>query len=114
MLGGSRSWYPGRLTVRDWLKRIGFHYQQGKAEYAVTDTRKARIRECLIDFSEAFLKQKARTHVIIYINKCYIHVLHRSKFSFYHQGESRSANAAGKEKRIIINHAIIKDGLDRS
>lgn len=57
-------------TVGRWLKRMGYHFLEGNPGYTVTEERKARIREYLIDLSAAEAKERAGSHVLVYMDEC--------------------------------------------
>lgn len=97
-------------TVGRWLQKIGYSRQESKPGYRVTPEREARIREFLIDFSIAKKREESEDYVIAFMDESYLHVGHRPRFSIYPDGENRSVNTARAGKRMIIVHAITKDG----
>ncbi|CAN0085172.1 unnamed protein product, partial [Sphacelaria rigidula] len=97
-------------TVARWLGQMGYRSQEAKAGYRVTEERKARIREFLIDFSEAKKKEMSGEYVIAFMDESYLHVGHRMKKSIFPEGENRSVNTARAGKRMILVHAITEDG----
>lgn len=100
-------------TVCNWLHALGFHRAEGKRGYTLTEERKARVREYLIDFAKAYEldRDEMSPYKIVYMDESYLHVNHKSNFSWFTvDGDHRSANSNGDGQRIIIVHAITDDG----
>jgi transposase len=101
-------------TIRLWLHALG--YQYGKKNFINNSTfsyRNALIRTYIYNYSRALKEQEAGAAIIVYMDESYIHAHHCSKSLWYSLSSSTKNDVRGddKGKRIIIMHAMTKDGL---
>lgn len=102
-----------KSTVHRWLHALG--YQYGKKHFVNQDRsyRNALIRRYIYQYAKALKEQEDGTAIIVYMDESYIHAHHCSKYLWYSLSTStkNDVRGDGKGKRIIIMHAMTKDGL---
>lgn len=96
-------------TVRTWLRGLGYRHMEGKKGFAPTEARKARVREYLIDLARACAQEREDSAVLVFMDESYCHVNHCRTTSWYTENQTKS-NAKCKGGRLIIVHAITRDG----
>ena len=74
-------------------------------------SRSLRIREYLLAYSKALKLEQDGTHVVVYMDESYCHQRHASGYTWSLPGQNRVRTGGGKGLRLIIVHAITKDGL---
>lgn len=75
--------------------------------------RPERIREFIIDYNEVHCHIRdgnEKKYVFVYIDESYVHQNHCSDFSYGRDHEDEINRGSGKGRRLIILHAITKDG----
>jgi hypothetical protein len=102
-----------KSTVHRWLHALG--YQYGKKHFINNDSsyRHTLIRSYIYKYAKALKEQEDGTAIIVYMDESYIHAHHCSQF-FWHSLSSPTKNEVrgdSKGRRIIIMHAMTKDGL---
>jgi len=102
-----------RWAVRRWLHSMGYVY--GKKHFVNSDPsyRWTLIRRYIYQYAAALKEQEDGTAIIVYMDESYIHAHHCSKH-LWHSLSSATRNEVrgdSKGKRIIIMHAMTKDGL---
>lgn len=106
-------------TIRKTLLRLGYVWGSAKkmGKLKKFGARKERIRTYLLEYSEALRLQEegdddGNEYVIVYIDESYVHQRHTTGFTWGKKTEPRIIRTGGgKGLRIIILHAITKDGL---
>jgi transposase len=102
-----------KSTVHRWLHALG--YQYGKKHF-VNQSRSYRnvlIRSYIYKYAKALKEQDDGTAIIVYMDESYIHAHHCSQYLWYSLSSAtkNDVRGDGKGKRIIIIHAMTKDGL---
>lgn len=102
-----------KWTVRRWLHSMGYVY--GKKHF-VNQTRSYRnvlIRSYIYKYAAALKEQEDGAAIIVYMDESYIHAHHCSHFLWHSLSSATKNDVRGdnKGKRIIIMHAMTKDGL---
>jgi hypothetical protein len=102
-----------KSTVHRWLHALGYVYGKKHFVNQARSYRNALIRSYVYKYAKALREQEAGTAIIVYMDESYIHAHHCSQFLWHslsssHKNEVRGDN---KGKRIIIMHAMTKDGL---
>jgi transposase len=102
-----------KSTVHRWLHALG--YIHGKKHFVNQDRsyRNALIRRYIYQYAKALKEQADGTAIIVYMDESYIHAHHCSQFLWYSLSSTHKNDVRGdgKGKRIIIIHAMTKDGL---
>jgi transposase len=102
-----------KSTMHRWLHTLG--YQYGKKHFVNSDPtyRHALIRSYIYKYAKALKEQEQGTAIIVYMDESYIHAHHCSTKLWFLLSDSTKNEVRGdnKGKRIIIMHAMTKDGL---
>lgn len=105
-----------KRVIRKILKRLG--YRWGKLEKASAGRKRPELREelheYLVKYAKALEKQSTGEWVIVYMDESYIHQRHSKAYTWFHpehEDKNKVFCGTGKGKRLIIVHAITKDGL---
>lgn len=106
-------------TISAFLhSKLGFEYQKAnKMIRKLTPERLARIRRFFFEYADALLKERAGTHVIVLMDESYVHQGHGAFAKEWLKvdrdtGECfKDTTPTDKGKRLIIVHAMTKDGL---
>ena len=119
-------------SIRNYLqRRFGVTYKRPAIYYALrvrldytyakptsrsvimTDKRKQRLRKHWLQRDLALKMQARGEAVIVYMDESYVHQNHFPKECWFHPDRPKVTRPAGKGQRLIIVHAITKDGLLR-
>ena len=104
-------------TVRNWLHKLGYKYGKSRNVGKMTkQARSKRVRLFLQQYSEALQKQKEGEYVIVYTDESYVHTSHHSRriwFRVDSEEKNEVERSVGRGKRLILLHAMSKDGLLR-
>ena len=103
-----------KSSIQRWLHSLGYVY--GKKHFINNNPRSYRnalIRRYIYNYAKALKEQEEGKAVIVYMDESYILSHHCSKFLWYCLTASRKNDVRGdnRGKRIIIIHAMTKDGL---
>jgi len=106
------------VTVRQiqrLLKQLGYKWKRKRCIGRMTKEQQAqRTRSFISQYSAALKEEELGSAIIVYIDESYIHCSHQFQYcwalSSDPQGHHTKA-APGKGKRLIILHAMTKDGL---
>jgi hypothetical protein len=102
-----------KSTVRRWLHALG--YQYGKKHFVnhARSYRNALIRSYIYKYAAALKEQEDGSAIIVYMDESYIHAHHCSQYLWHSLATATKNEVRGdsKGKRIIIIHAMTKDGL---
>ena len=72
---------------------------------------KKRVAQCIVSLDRARADEENGTHIIVYTDESYIHDNHAIQFSWFPSMGSNRIARAKRRGRLIIFHAITKDGL---
>jgi hypothetical protein len=102
-----------KSTVHRWLHALGYQYGRKHFVNQARSYRNALIRSYIYKYAAALQEQEAGTAIIVYMDESYIHAHHCSQFLWYSLSAAtkNDVRGDGKGKRIIILHAMTKDGL---
>jgi hypothetical protein len=102
-----------KSTVHRWLHSLGYVYGKKHFVNQARSYRNALVRSYIYRYAAALKEQEDGTAILVYMDESYIHAHHCSQF-LWHSLSSATKNEVrgdGKGKRIIIMHAMTKDGL---
>ena len=102
-----------KSTVRRWLHALGYKYGKKHFVNSAPSYRWALIRSYIYKYAAALKEQEDGTAIIVYMDESYIHAHHCSQFLWHSLSSATKNEVRGdsKGKRIIIMHAMTKDGL---
>jgi transposase len=102
-----------KSTVHRWLHALGYVYGRKHFVNQARLYRNALIRSYIYKYAAALKEQEDGTAIIVYMDESYIHAHHCSQFLWYSLSSAtkNEVRGDGKGKRIIIMHAMTKDGL---
>jgi hypothetical protein len=103
-----------KSTMHRWLHALG--YQYGKKNFINNQTssyRHALIRSYIYKYAKALDEQEMGKAIVVYMDESYIFQHHCSQKLWYSLSSSTKNDVRGNNrgKRIIIMHAMTKDGL---
>jgi hypothetical protein len=102
-----------KSTVHRWLHALG--YQYGKKHFVnhARSYRNALICSYIYKYAAALKEQEDGSAIIVFMDESYIHAHHCSQFLWHSLSSATKNEVRGdnKGKRIIIMHAMTKDGL---
>ncbi|CAM9200527.1 unnamed protein product, partial [Laminaria digitata] len=120
---GLQQWIEGKCgvtmscqAVGRLLFRPGFVRRRGRIKTPpLTAERMNRIRRFLVEYNRAYHEEKARGAVLVHMDESFCHQLHGSTYSFFPtngngQVEDGMGRTSGKGVRLIMIHAITRDG----
>lgn len=100
--------------LRKILLRLGYKWLRAtkKGRIKKCASRKLRIQQFLTEYAAALKLQNVdKTHVIIYMDESYVHQRHSSNYTWAAPADNTVYSGSGKGVRLIIVHAVSKDGL---
>ena len=102
-----------KSTVCRWLHSMGYVYGKKHFVNQARAYRNALIRSYIYKYAAALKEQEDGTAIIVYMDESYIHAHHCSQFLWHSLSSATKNEVRGdnKGKRIIIMHAMTKDGL---
>jgi hypothetical protein len=102
-----------RWTVCRWLHSLGYVYRKKHFVNSDPSYRWSLIRRYIYQYAAALQEQEQGTAIIVYMDESYIHSHHCSKRLWHSLSLATKNEVRGdcKGKRIIIIHAMTKDGL---
>lgn len=108
--------HVGKFTLGRWMEELGYAWDEKNFIGALKPLyRDARIRSFIWEYAKALRLQKDGTHIIVYLDESFIHALHQMKKGWHPiAGPYRNNETQGdadKGKRLIILHAMSKDGM---
>lgn len=103
-------------VIRRVLLRLGYQWGASKkiGQLKKSKDRKLRIRQFLRELAEARRLESQGTHIIVYTDETYCHQRHSPNYTWFHPNHDEKNTVftgSGKGQRLIILHAISKDGL---
>ena len=95
---------------------LGFEYSKITAKVRkLGEKRLELLRNYLIKYADALAKEKAGTHVLVYMDESYVHSGHCRRYCWHFNAEAEHGGCIliqpKGESRMIIVHAMTKDGL---
>jgi hypothetical protein len=102
-----------KSTVHRWLHALGYQYGKKHFVQQPRTYRNALIRSYIYKYAKALKEQEDGTAIIVYMDESYIYAHHCSKKLWFSLSSTtkNDVRGDGKGKRIIILHAMTKDGL---
>ena len=102
-----------KSTVCRWLHALGYQYGRKHFVNSAPSYRWALIRRYIYQYAKALQEQEDGIAIIVYMDESYIHAHHCSQFLWFCLSSATKNEVRGdsKGKRIIIMHAMTKDGL---
>ena len=102
-----------KSTMHRWLHALGYQYGKKHFTNQAPSYRHALIRSYIYKYAAALKEQEDGTAIIVYMDESYIHAHHCTQFLWYSLSSATKNEVRGdnKGKRIIIMHAMTKDGL---
>ena len=102
-----------KSTVCRWLHALGYQYGRKHFVNSAPSYRWALIRRYIYRYAKALKEQEDGSAIIVYMDESYIHARHCSQFLWFCLSSATKNEVRGesKGKRIIIMHAMTKDGL---
>ena len=100
--------------LRKVLLRLGYKWQKctKKGKLKQCASRQQRTRQFLKEYAAALKQQNIdNTHVIIFMDESYIHQRHSANYTCCSSSDNVVHTGSGEGLRLIIVHAISKDGL---
>ena len=94
--------------------RLGYKYAVPKTRSVImTEARRKRLRKHWLQRDLALKAQSRGECILVYMDESYVHQNHFPKHCWFHPDRPKVTRPAGKGKRLIIVHAITRDGLLR-
>ena len=102
-----------KSTVCRWLHALGYQYGKKHFVNQTRSYRNALIRSYIYKYAAALKEQEDGSAIIVFMDESYIHAHHCSQFLWHSLSSATKNEVRGdnKGKRIIIMHAMTKDGL---
>jgi hypothetical protein len=102
-----------KSTVCRWLHALGYQYGRKHFVNSAPSYRWALIRRYIYQYATALKEQEDGSAIIVFMDESYIHAHHCSQFLWHSLSSATKNEVRGdnKGKRIIIMHAMTKDGL---
>jgi len=102
-----------KSTMHRWLHALGYQYGKKHFTNQAHSYRHALIRSYIYKYAAALKEQEDGKAIIVYMDESYIHAHHCTQFLWYSLSSATKNEVRGdnKGKRIIIMHAMTKDGL---
>jgi hypothetical protein len=106
------------VTVRQiqrLLKQLGYKWKRKRCMGRMTKEQRAqRTRSFISQYSAALKEEELGSAIIVYVDESYIHCSHQFQYCWAIASDPQGHHikaAPGKGKRLIILHAMTKDGL---
>lgn len=102
-----------KSTVLRWLHSLGYVYGNKHFVNSAPSYRFALIRHYIYTYAKALKEQEGDRAIIVFMDESYIHAHHCTKQLWYslHSPTNNDVRGDSAGKRIIIMHAMTKDGL---
>jgi DDE superfamily endonuclease len=102
-----------KSTVCRWLHTLGYQYGKKHFVNQTRSYRNALIRRYIYQYAAALKEQENGTAIIVYMDESYIHAHHCTQKLWFSLSSAtkNDVRGDGKGKRIIMMHAMTKDGL---
>jgi transposase len=102
-----------RSTIHRWLHALGYIYGKKRFSNQPRAYRNALIRGFIFKYARALREEEDGTAVLVFMDESYVHAHHCATKLWYSLQSKQKNNVRGdnKGKRIIIMHAMTKDGM---
>ncbi len=102
-----------KSTMHRWLHALGYQYGKKSFTQHLPGYKNALIRRYIYKYAQALKDQEDGSAIIVYMDESYIFAHHCSTKLWYSLSSSTKNEVRGdnKGKRIIIMHAMTKDGM---
>ena len=102
-----------KSTMHRWLHALGYQYGKKHFVNQPSSYRNALIRSYIYKYAKALQEQEDGTAIIVYMDESYVHAHHCSTKLWYSLSSPTKNDTRGdnRGKRIIIMHAMTKDGM---
>ena len=101
--------------LRRVLRKLGYRWRRKRCMGRMNKEQRAdRTRSYIKQYSDALKEQELGSAIIVYMDESYIHTLHQFQFCWALISDQEGYHVRGspaKGKRLIIIHAMCKDGL---
>lgn len=101
-------------TMKHWLHQLGIEHGEKKLTGLKAEYSRALIRRYILQYSKLAYKERQGKHVLVWMDESYIHAGYCSRFSWYRKTDDIVPNKVrgqDKGKRMIIMHAMTRDGM---
>ena len=110
----AESIHVSKSTLHRWVHSMGYRY--GKKHFTTTTAsyRNSLIRNYIYKYADALKQQEDGDAVIVYMDESYVYSHHCTASFWHHVSNSSTSNDVrgdNKSKRLIIMHAMTKDGM---
>jgi transposase len=110
----AESIHVSKSTLHRWVHSMGYRY--GKKHFTTTTAsyRNSLIRNYIYKYADALKQQEDGDAVIVYMDESYVYSHHCTASFWHHVSNSSTSNDVrgdNKGKRLIIMHAMTKDGM---
>jgi hypothetical protein len=116
----SHLWNSFGLLVSPWIvryalvSRLKMRYGKVQVVYArESPDIKLKTRNCLIEYAQALSLQAQGLAIIVYHDESYVNTGHHAQLSWFSEGFNTVKGSAGVGPRLILMHAMTRDGLLR-
>jgi hypothetical protein len=104
-----------KRTLLRWLHELGYRYANKRFVGAVKPAcRHARMRQFILDYAAALVRQAAGDTVLVYTDESYAHDRHCSPMLWYNESSPTLNEVQGDDsggKRLMIVHAMTRNGM---
>jgi transposase len=102
-----------KQTTANWLHALGYSYGKKHFINSPAAYRNALVRRHIYNYAKALKQQEDGKAAIVYMDESYLYAHHCSQFLWYSLTANRKNDVRGdnRGKRIIVVHAMTKDGL---
>ena len=104
-----------RTTLRYWLTRflkLEYAYTKKKGVFMKGEARHLRIRKFVIEFYRALKLQENEDYIVVFSDESYINTNHSPLQSWHAvDGHHSTEKTTSKGKRLIVLHAITREGF---
>ena len=101
-------------TMLHIIHRIGYMFGSADIVSSIKNNKQDRIREYILEYSLALKEEKNGECLIVYMDESYVNTRHALNSTWYHPDHpmgNKVIRGSGKGNRLIIIHAISKEGL---
>ena len=105
-----------KTVIRKILKRLGYQWGPAKKVGVRSKRREVAVvlREYLIKYAEALKLETTGEYVIVYMDETFLHQRHSKNYTWFHPEHDDTNKVfcgTGKGTRLIVVHAMTRDGL---
>jgi len=100
--------------MKYWLHQMGIVHGEKKLTGLKAEYARALIRRYILQYSKLAHEERQGKHVLVWMDESYIHAGYCSRFSWYRRTDDIVPNrmtGQDKGKRMIIMHAMTRDGM---